>query len=363
MYMDVSQYLIYISMVISIVTIIVVFSVMVSKKQFATSQYNNTSASVKVNTSIFSASNTNYTLKDYYIMGAYNTCVQGPFNSGIVSIQYLKNAIALGYRFLDFEIYSSTTDTPMVSCSSAVTSCGTSPQSYYLLPFSEVMSTINTYAFSNSGCMNFKDPLIISLRIKTCNVNVLSNLGTIFKKYSNRMLGPKYSFNTNNTNFGDTPLSDLMGKICVIVDSDSVHYTNSPLFMEYVNMSSVTGFMKNMTHSSFKNIASLNDLITHNQTNMTIIIPDYNNYNPSNTVVQAYQNAGCQVVCMNIWKNDSYLSVHNDFFGQYKCAFVLKPQQFRSTPQTIATPTPQGSSNSYASRSLNTGVAGITYNI
>ena len=361
--MDVSQYLIYISLAISIITIIVVISVMVSKKHRATSQYNNTHASVKVNPSILSASNTNYTLKDYYIMGSYNTCIEGPFNSGIVSIQYLKNALALGYRFLDFEIYSSTTHNPMVSCSSLVTSCGTSPQSYYLLPFSDVMSTINTYAFSNSGCMNFKDPLIVHLRIKTCNVNVLSNMGEIFKKYPHRMLGPKYSFNTNNTNFGDTKLSDLMGKICVMVDSDSVHYPNVPLFMEYVNMSSITGFMQDMKQSSFKNIPSLNDLITHNKTNMTIIIPDYNNHNPSNTVIQAYQNAGCQVVCMNIWKNDSYLSVNNDFFHKYKSAFVLKPEKFRSTPQTIAAPTPQSPSNSYASRPLHTGVAGIKYKI
>lgn len=361
--MDVSQWLIYISIAISIITIIVVVSVMVSKKQRATSQFNNTNASVKVNTSILSASNTNYTLKDYYIMGSYNTCIEGPFNSGIVSIQYLKNALALGYRFLDFEIYSSTSDNPMVSCSSLVTSCGTSPQSYYLLPFSEVMSTINTYAFSNSGCMNYKDPLIINLRIKTCNVNVLSNMAEIFKKYPKRMLGPKYSFNTNNTNFGDTHLSNLMGKICVLVDSNSVHYPNVPLFMEYVNMSSITGFMQNMTQTAFKNIPSLNDLITHNKTNMTIIIPDYNTHNPSNTVIQAYQNAGCQVVCMNIWKNDSYLSVNNDFFHQYKSAFVLKPEQYRSIPQTISAPTPQGSSNSYASRPLNTGVAGITYKI
>jgi hypothetical protein len=303
--------------------------------------------------------NNYYSLRDYYIMGSYNTCVEGPYDGGSVSISYLKNAIALGYRFLDFEIYSSNNDEPIVSCSTNETECGTEATTFYSVPFVDVMQTIDTYAFTNSGCMNFRDPLIVNLRIKTCNVNVVSKLAEIFKKYQRHMLGPSYSFNSQNSNFGDTPLPQLMGKICVFVDSKSVDYSSNRNFMEYVNSSTITGFLKEMTQSAFKNIPSLNELIEYNKRNMTVVLPDYSN--PKNSVAQAYQNAGCQVVAMLIWKKDSYLTAHDDYFSkQFHSAFVLKPEKYRYIQETIPAPIPQNPANSYASRPLDTGVAGIT---
>jgi hypothetical protein len=132
--------------------------------------------------------------------------------------------------------------------------------------------------------------------------------------------------------------------------------------MEYVNMSTITGFLKEMTQSSFKNIPSLDELIEYNKRNITIILPDYTN--PQNSVLQAYQNAGCQIVAMMVWKNNSYLKSHNEFFtNQYKSAFVLKPEKYRYIPVLVDAPKPQDPANSYASRPLDAGVAGITFNI
>lgn len=301
-------------------------------------------------------------LRDYYILGSYNTCVEGPYEGGSVSLSYLKNAIALGYRFLDFEIYSSGTDDPIVSCSTKVTDCGTDATTYYTLPFVDVMKTIDQYAFTNSGCMNFKDPLIVNLRIKTCNVNVLNKLATIFKDYQPRMLGPKFSYNAHNSNFGDTPLNQLMGKMCIFVDSQSVDYSSNQAFMEYVNSSTVTGFIQQLTQSAFKNTPNLQELIEHNKRNMTIVLPDYTD--PRNSVIQAYQEAGCQVVAMMIWQKGSYMTENNRVFNDtYKSAFVLKPKKLRYLPKLIDAPKPQKPENSYAARPLDTGVAGIQFDI
>lgn len=301
-------------------------------------------------------------LRDYYILSSYNTCVEGPYEGGTVSISYLKNAIALGYRFLDFEIYSSGSNDPIVSCSTKVTDCGTDATSYYSLPFVDVMSTIDQYAFTNSGCMNFKDPLIVNLRIKTCNVNVLNKLTEIFKNYKPRMLGNRFSYNAHNSNFGDTPLDQLMGKICLFVDSKSVDYSCNHDLMEYVNSSSVTGFVQEITQSAFKNTPSLDDLIEFNKRNMTIVLPDYTD--PQNSVIQAYQAAGCQVVAMMIWQTGSYMEENNRVFNDtYKSAFVLKPEELRYLPQLIEAPKEQSLDNSYASRPLETGVAGIQFDI
>lgn len=366
--------------ILSIIFLVCVIMYLINRQSHSFYMSKQTNATVPINTNInsvnpevrslsttqegFQTQNGNkyYSLRDYYIMGSYNTCIEGPYTGGSVSITYLKNAIAMGYRFLDFEIYSSETDEPIVSCSTNESECGTDATTFYSVPFVDVMKTIDTYAFTNSGCMNFRDPLIVNLRIKTCNVNIVSKLADIFKTYQRHMLGAPYSFNSQNSNFGDTPLSELMGKICVFVDSKSVDYSSNKKFMEYVNLSTITGFLKEITQSAFKNIPSLNELIEYNKRNMTVILPDYSN--PNNSVLQAYQNAGCQVVAMMIWKNNSYLKVNNDYFSnQFKSAFVLKPEKYRYIPQTIPSPTPQNPANSYESRPLETGVAGITLSI
>jgi hypothetical protein len=363
------EYNLYIVVAIGIIFFIVVGAVMLSRKSHAYAASKETATTAKLNQNIYSVNpiggckpNGACSLRDYYIMGSYNTCVEGPYNGGSVSISYLKNAIAQGYRFLDFEIYSSETTDPIVSCSVNETQCGTDATTFYSVPFADVMDAIDTYAFTNSGCNNFKDPLIVNLRIKTCDVNVVSKLADIFKKHSRRMLGSAYSFNKQNSNFGDAPLVELMGKVCLFVDSKSVDYSSNAQFMEYVNSSTITGFVKEMTQSAFKNIPSLDDLIEYNKRNMTIILPDY--ANPQNSVLQAYQNAGCQVVAMMSYKTDSYMGVQDSYFStQYHSAFVLKPEKYRYIPETIPAPTPQAPANSYASRPLDTGVAGIKFDI
>jgi hypothetical protein len=350
--------IVYVVIFVGIIFLISVAIYLINRQTNSCYMSKQTNSTIPINTKIMSLTNTAYSLRDYYIMGSYNTCVEGPYTGGAVSITYLKNAIAMGYRFLDFEIYSSETDDPIVSCSTNETECGTDATTFCSVPFVDVMKTIDTYAFTNSGCMNFNDPLIINLRIKTCNVNVVSKLAEIFTTYQRHMLGAPYSFNSQNSNFGDTLITELMGKICVFVDSKSVDYSSNKKFMEYVNSSTITGFIKEITQSAFKNIPSLNELIEYNKRNMTIILPDYSK--PNNSVLQVYQNAGCQVVAMMIWKN-TYLDLNKEYFLTQ--SFVVKPEKYRYIPETIPAPTPQDPDNSYAGRPLDTGVAGITLSI
>jgi hypothetical protein len=355
------QTLVYAVIVLGMVILIVIGATMYRRQSHAYHMSTESNATVPLNTTIQNVRPSG-SLRDYYIMGSYNTCVEGPYNGGAVSLTYLKNAIALGYRFLDFEIYSSNTDDPIVSCSTKVTDCGTDATTFYSIPFVDVMKVLDQYAFTNSGCMNFKDPLLVNLRIKTCNVNVLQKLADIFKQYPTRMLGPKYSFNAQNGNFGDARMETLMGKMCLFVDSSSVDYSSNTSFMEYVNSSTITGFMKQITHSGFKNTPDLKELIEYNKRNITIVLPDYTD--PRNSVIQAFQNAGCQVVAMMIWESGSYMQENNKVFNDtYHCAFVLKPKKLRYIPQLIDAPKPQDPANSYAARRLDTGVAGIKFDI
>jgi hypothetical protein len=67
---------------------------------------------------------------------------------------------------------------------------------------------------------------------------------------------------------------------------------------------------------------------------------------------------------MMIWESGSYLQENNKVFNDtYKSAFVLKPKNLRYIPRTIEAPKPQDPANSYAARPLDTGVAGIKFDI
>jgi hypothetical protein len=66
---------------------------------------------------------------------------------------------------------------------------------------------------------------------------------------------------------------------------------------------------------------------------------------------------------MMVWQSGSYLDKHNNYFSKYKKSFILKQDELRYIPKNIKAPKSQKPENSYNIRSLNTGVAGIKYNI
>ena len=177
------------------------------------------------------------------------------------------------------------------------------------------------------------------------------------------MLGPQYSFNENQSNFGASPLFKLKGKISLFVESENMAYQDSKEFMEYVNLSQPTTFLKLMPIGEFSSIASLDDLIDYNKTNITIVTPNPTESNPNNITIQAVQYAGCQIVSLMFWKKDSYLDNAIMFFNKYQSAFVLKPEELRYKENLIPDAIPQKKSNSYAPRDLDTGVANIKFNI
>ncbi len=364
-YEDASKYKSYILVSLGVISVLIVVYFLNNRYSQALSVNKMTifKPTVSLN-DINITNNTIGSLYDYYILSAYNCCVSGPYNQGVVSITNMLNAIAFGYRFLDFEIYSSAGEEPIISCSTSNSKCGSHPETYNYVSFSDVMKYINMYAFSNSGCMNFKDPLIINLRIKSCNVNILSSMANIFDGYRSIMLGAEYSYNNNNHNFMSTPFTKLIGKVSVFVESESIDYTINRSFMEYVNCSKVTGFLNVMSQKDFTQMKDIKEMIEYNKQNLSIIIPNKKDINPNNTILKAYQLVGCQCVCMLLWQNDSYLSINNNFFfGKYKCAFVMKPPDLRYIPETVKSPIQQSKQNSYQTRALDTGVAGISYKI
>jgi len=289
-------------------------------------------------------------LNDYYIKTAYNACSGGSYKNDFVSVCNLKNVLKQGVRGLDFEIYS-IDDKPMVATST--TDDFYVKETFNSVPFVEVMETLKNYAFSNSTAPNPKDPLILNLRIMSNNQTMYTNLSHIFKSYENLLLGKDYSYENYGKNIGRTPILDLLGKIIIIVDRNNKTFLQNEDFMEFVNMTSNSMFMRTLSYYDVEYSPDIQELRDFNKANMTIVLPD-KGVNPNNPNPIVCRETGCQMVAMRYQKVDEYLENNIVFFDNYGYAFQLKPKNLTSQNVTIPEPTPQNPELSYKTRTVET---------
>jgi hypothetical protein len=289
-------------------------------------------------------------LFDYYIKTAYNACSGGSYKNDFVDTSVLKSVIKQGVRCLDFEVYS-VDNQPVVATSTQ--------DDFYIketfnsINFADIMKTIKDYAFSGGTCPNPTDPILIHLRIKSTNQTIYSKMADIFKSYDAEMLGKEYSFESSGTNLGSVPLLNFQSKIILIVsrNENGNAFLENQDFLEYVNLTSNSMFMRAYDYYNIKNNPDINELTEYNKRNMTIIFPDkgINPTNPSGTLCRTY---GCQMVAMRYQYVDNYLMENALFFDRASYAFSLKPADLRYKPVTIPNPTPQNPDYDYSTREV-----------
>jgi len=289
-------------------------------------------------------------LYDYYIKTAYNACSGGTYKNSFVDVCNLKALIKQGVRCLDFEIYS-IDNQPVVATSTT--------EDYYVketfnsVDFGSVMDTINNYSFSGGTSPNPTDPLLIHLRIKSNNQEMYSNLANVFKSYDTIMLGKDYSFENSGQNLGGVPLLNFQNKVILIVDKLNNSFLQNQDFLEYVNLTSNSVFMRGYNYYDIKNNQDTQELTDFNKRCMTIVFPDkgVSPSNPSGILCRAY---GCQMIAMRYQTVDNLLMENASFFDNCGYAFCLKPANLRYEPVTIPNPTPQNPAYSYATRNSTT---------
>ena len=312
-----------------------------------------------------------YTLKDYYIKTAYNSCSGGAYKNDYVGICALKNVIKQGVRCLDFEIYS--IDEQPVIATSTVPNYHVK-ETYNSVPFADVMSTVVNYGFSGSTAPNPTDPILLHLRIKSTNQNMLSNCAAIFKQYDAYMLGSHYSYEYTNLannsknakgesesasgnyythNLGDVKLKNLAGKIVIIVDRLNTAFMDNQKFYEYVNMTSNSMFMRALNYYDVKFTPDMNELTEYNKKNMTIAMPDIG-ANPENPSGVVCREMGCQLIAMRYQEFDANLQEMLMFFDEAGSAFVLKPERLRYIQPTVPDTPPNPPQLSFETRTTTT---------
>jgi hypothetical protein len=291
-------------------------------------------------------------LRDYYIKSAYNCCSGGNYKNDYVTMCTLKDLLKQGVRGLDFEIYS-IDDQPVVATSTADNYCV--KETFNYINFSDVMKTIADNAFSSSGAPNPNDPIIFHLRIKSENQKMYQNFAKILEQYNDLLLGKSYSYeNSKNnlvTNFGATKLTELMRNISIIVDRSNLAFLECKEFYEYVNMTSNSIFMRELTYDDIQHTPDVTELIEYNKLCMTIGIPN-KGANPANPSSVVMRETGCQMLAMRYQNIEANVEENDAFFNQNNSAFVLKPDKLRYQVVVIESPPPQDPNLSYATRTV-----------
>jgi len=307
-------------------------------------------------------SQSKFKLRDYYIKSAYNAFNPDKFKNSNVSMDALLYVIARGCRFIDFEVFS--VENQPVIASSSVNSFNYK-ETFNHIPVSDAFEVLGSYVFSGSKCPNPGDPFIIHMRIMSRNVTMYDNLAKIIsqsKTMARNLLGPKYGREYQTKDLGNENLLDFKGKIILMVDGTNPIYRNTKLF-ELMNMSSNSLFLSKYTYFGVKNVADPQTFKDSNKKNMCLVIPDKGG-RPINDGHNGPYTWGCQIaaMCFQEEVRDEKLKAYEDKFASVGYAFILKPEDLRYVPITIAPPAPPNPKASMESRPVEA-AGGVKFDI
>jgi Na+-transporting methylmalonyl-CoA/oxaloacetate decarboxylase gamma subunit len=307
-------------------------------------------------------SQSKFKLRDYYIKSAYNAFNPDKFKNSNVSMDALLYVIARGCRFIDFEVFS--VENQPVIASSSVNSFNYK-ETFNHIPVSDAFEVLGSYVFSGSKCPNPGDPFIIHMRLMSRNVTMYDNLAKIIsqsKTMARNLLGPKYGREYQTKDLGNENLLDFKGKIILMVDGTNPIYRNTKLF-ELINMSSNSLFLSKYTYFGVKNVADPQTFKDSNKKNMCLVIPDKGG-RPINDGHNGPYTWGCQIaaMCFQEEVRDEKLKAYEDKFASVGYAFILKPEDLRYVPITIAPPAPPNPKSSMESRPVEA-AGGVKFDI
>jgi len=266
--------------------------------------------------------NQKLSLKHVCIKASYNTAYTGSF----VNTKMVEYVISRGCRFIDFEVFS-IDNVPYVGVSNDPTYTNLTSQNKIILD--NAFSAVVTNAFS-STCSNPGDPIFIQLRIKSQNNDVYKSVA----KSVNHILSSKlYSGKIN----GDTKMSDIMGKVILVMDSSiNPNYKNFVTcsqggsecynLSDYVNIE--TGGNTWLTYTNNMALGMMNTPPSKDDSNvrksdvklLKLVIPDNTPTNPN--MFDLLKKHGIQTAEYMFYLPDEELYRYEAMFNYYNTTFV-----------------------------------------
>jgi hypothetical protein len=274
-------------------------------------------------------------LKEYCIKGSYNSAFTGNY----VNLDMISYVLSRGCRYLDFEVFYITENNltmPKVSVSidpnyNTLVTQMTPPSNRSIL-LDNVLSTAVASAFSDTSPNN-KDPLFINLRIKSNNPNIYQ---AVAKSIHGTIVSKLYKGKITDS----TKLSDIMGKIVLVIDKTiNINYltyaacsepsdSNCYDLSNYVNLESGSQLMKLAHYSDIESqcntpITILDDNLNTDVKQLKLLNPDMISNQKSNIYLNPMiYKYGYQIIPYLYSFNDSELSNYEKFFNDNMSAFV-----------------------------------------
>jgi hypothetical protein len=303
-------------------------------------------------------------LVNYYWLASDNTCCEGAYNDGKVSIDQMKRVLQEGARFVDFAIYtmpngcdgSGMVDEPAVagSASNSDLSIGTTN----CLPVSRVMSELASTAFSAGQVPRPTEPLFIHLRLRTKHDSTLTFLGdSIRRNFGGRLLSAnKYGGSGTNgpatVSILNTPLTELRGKCIVILESDNRNWTSNRALADVVNIAQGAGepFFQSIS-APIQRVSVSKHTPDANMERLSLITPTTESGDgPVSYPFGPNMLVGAQFIAMPFHINNQNTQAAKDFFNKHSSGHVLKPPPLLQKIVKVPAPKPQNPDLSYAKR-------------
>jgi len=213
--------------------------------------------SFKASINLMNTHDNHLPINQYFIKASWNTAYNSSKN--IMDLSMVTTVLSRGCRFIDFEVYSSSSTTGSNTYTSkAVTTIipvigySVQPKNKYQMDCNEptvslleALTTAKEYAFSqgtSTGPPNSKDPLFIQIRVKSANQELYDALPTAIKSG----LGSAIVLPTENS-FNKILLKDMAGGVYLfadLVNSDPMFKKNYEKYDIFSNIT-VSGFLEN----------------------------------------------------------------------------------------------------------------------
>ena len=283
--------------------------------------------------------NNSSTLRNFYIKTAYNCCNSDGYKNNWVHLCALQNALKLGARCLDFEVYSLKHQPIIASSSNANFSF---KETFNFLTLEEVLDEIinlsqpNTFSDKES---QQREPLLLHFRIKSQHKEMFNKMGQIINEKLGwgGLLSPIKGTSGSNSekSIHRLPIHELTGKVIIMIDYPYLE------FVKNSDLHNVTNLYSGDDYKVYRRsqIDGENELLKSASKNkIHIVLPDLNNKLSNYDISEPFKN-GCQLMAMKFQQNDLNLRSYLDIFKNSSnrglnsienASFILKHSTLRS---------------------------------
>lgn len=262
-------------------------------------------------------------LKRVFVKTAYNCCCTGDFKNDYVDTCALLNCAKQGVRALDFTLYSLHGE-PVISASTL--NSKKYKEMYNSLPFAKTMAQVKQmFLYDSANCQNIRDPLFLILRIQSNNTQIFNKIGEILQNtFGDGNSTGSVLYHSNGDPLDDESIANLMGKVVIMVD------TNSKGIQGSILSPLVALQLGTLTNQIYRETEAYDVLVSGaspNESKVNILYPDYqpknNNYDYETVGIQ--QNF--QFIGMNFQLEDVYLDAYNRKFNR---SILTQPNKIKA---------------------------------